>query len=127
LYLSFGFWGQFSEAKSSSYFSLSRRNSRILNHLLYATRAEGCAVLKRRGHKRFTILAVLFPPVTNAASHYPAHIPADTDCTRQVAVTQNIVRDLSADNLKHDAPNSEYYSTVPHKHGGNAKLSRLNM
>jgi hypothetical protein len=32
-----------------------------------------------------------------------------------------------ANNLKHDAPNSEYYGTVPYKHGGNAKLSRLNM
>jgi len=28
-----------------------------------------------------------------------------------------------ANNLKHDAPNSQYHSTVPYKHGGNAKLS----
>jgi hypothetical protein len=32
-----------------------------------------------------------------------------------------------ANNLQHDAPNSEYYSTVPYKYGGSAKLSRLNM
>jgi hypothetical protein len=32
-----------------------------------------------------------------------------------------------ANNLKQDAPDSEYYITVPYKHGGNAKLSRLNV
>ena len=41
-----------------------------------------------------------FPPVTNtAASRYPAHIPADTDWIRQVAVEQNTVCDLSADSV----------------------------
>jgi len=36
-----------------------------------------------------------FPPVTNAASRYPTHIPADTDWTRQVAVdTKHCMRSV---------------------------------
>jgi len=39
-----------------------------------------------------------FPPLTNTASRYPAHIPADTDWTRQVAVdTKHCM--LSADSV----------------------------
>ena len=34
---------------------------------------------------------------------------------------------LHVDNLKCDIPHSESYSKVSYKHGGNAKLSRLNI
>ena len=41
LYLFFGFWGQYSEAKSQSHFSSCWRNSSITKHPLYVTREEG--------------------------------------------------------------------------------------
>lgn len=42
LYLSFGFWGQFSATKSRSHFSSSWQSSWILSHPLYLSREEGC-------------------------------------------------------------------------------------
>jgi len=45
----------------------------------YGTRLEGCAVLNRRGHKRFAILAVSFRPLQMQ--------PADIQHTFQLTLT----------------------------------------
>jgi hypothetical protein len=72
LYLSFGFWGQYSGAKSQSHFSSSWRNSWILNHLstriCNSRRSLWCVDLyrwtSRRFHRRFAYFGRFFLLIT---------------------------------------------------------------
>jgi len=108
LYLLFGFWGQYSGAKSQSHFSSSWRNFWILNHLSICTsqRILWCVDLhrwrtNRRFHRCFAHFGSFFLLITLIYNVCLAHIPAATsrhdltDWKRQAAVdTKHCMRSV---------------------------------